>query len=48
MKTHVVIDGNAFYEVDEECMNRKNENIQRKLEKKQRSQSEEEKNKNKK
>lgn len=23
MKTHIVIDGNAFYEVDEECMKRK-------------------------
>lgn len=48
MKTHVVIDGNAFYEVDEECMNRKKENIQRKMEKQQRSQPENEKYKNKK
>lgn len=38
MKTHVVIDGNAFYEVDEECMNRKKEMDQNKLEKQQRTQ----------
>lgn len=38
MKTHVVIDGNAFYEVDEECMNRKNEMDQNKLEKQQMTQ----------
>ena len=24
MKTHIVIDGNAFYEVDEECLKRRN------------------------
>lgn len=23
MKSHIVIDGNAFYEVDEECLQRK-------------------------
>ena len=23
MKTHIVIDGNAFYEVDEECLKKK-------------------------
>ncbi|SDF07173.1 hypothetical protein [Marvinbryantia formatexigens] len=23
MKSHIVIDGNAFYEVDEECLRRK-------------------------
>lgn len=22
MKNHIVIDGNAFYEIDEECMNK--------------------------
>ena len=38
MKTHVVIDGNAFYEVDEECMNRKKEMDQNKLVKQQRTQ----------
>ena len=38
MKTHVVIDGNAFYEVDEDCMNRKKEMDQNKLEKQQRTQ----------
>ena len=38
MKTHVVIDGNAFYEVDEECLNRKKEKDQNKLEKQQRTQ----------
>lgn len=25
MKSHIVIDGNAFYEVDEECLQRKRE-----------------------
>ena len=25
MKTHIVIDGNAFYEIDEECLKKKQE-----------------------
>lgn len=25
VKTHIVIDGNAFYEIDEECMRKKEE-----------------------
>ncbi len=36
MKTHIVIDGNAFYEIDEECMRQKMEKEQRKLQKQQR------------
>ena len=36
MKTHIVIDGNAFYEIDEECMRQKMENEQKKIQKKQR------------
>ena len=34
MKTHIVIDGNAFYEIDEECMRQKMENEQKKIQKK--------------
>ena len=34
MKTHIVIDGNAFYEIDEECMRHKMENEQKKIQKK--------------
>ena len=36
VKTHIVIDGNAFYEIDEECMRQKMENEQKKMQKKQR------------
>ena len=30
MKTHIVIDGNAFYEIDEECLRQKMEKEQQK------------------
>lgn len=34
MKTRLIIDGNAFYEVDEECMKRKEEKENKEKEKK--------------
>ena len=36
MKTHIVIDGNAFYEIDEECLRQKMEKEQQKAQKQQR------------
>lgn len=33
MKTHIVIDGNAFYEIDEECMRQKMEKEEKKIQK---------------
>lgn len=36
MKTHIVIDGNAFYEIDEECLRQKMEKEQQKSQKQQR------------
>ena len=30
MKTRLIIDGNAFYEIDEECMERKEQDKERK------------------
>lgn len=36
MKTHIVIDGNAFYEIDEECLRQKMEKEQQKVQKQQR------------
>lgn len=29
MKTHIVIDGNAFYEIDEECMKKKEQRMKK-------------------
>ena len=45
MKSHFVIDGNAFYEVDDECMRRKKESPKedRRQEKKQSKQRTDEK-----
>lgn len=48
MKTHVVIDGNAFYEIDEECMKQKEEQNRKKMEKKQRTAQKEQNIKNRK
>lgn len=39
MKTHIVIDGNAFYEIDEECLKQKKEKKERQLQKRQRKQA---------
>lgn len=36
MKTHIVIDGNAFYEIDEECLRQKMGKEQQKAQKQQR------------
>ncbi len=45
MATHLVIDGNAFYEIDDECMKKKTEALKKRQTQEKKSQEDEKKEK---